>query len=211
MQRAACVCVTKGSETLERDNLIARLADVLRGAAMRTLTVEEIADKLDAIAMALRKPEQLDVPGTSADAKAQRKSDADNIRLVFDYWRTKTGHLTARLHQERAQKIRARLRTFTPEQLFRAIDGVMMSGHHTGDNESGEDYTWIESIFRNGSQVEKHLARAGGIELGESLEPENPEADRLRQEIEAAQERGDVEHANELNRQLRLVLLGSGS
>jgi hypothetical protein len=139
-------------------------------------------------------------------------SDADKIQRVFHHWRERTGHKNARLLPERARKIRARLKeNFTVQDLCNAVDGCLLSDYHTGKNEQGERYDWIETILRDGTSVEKHAARVRGNVAVEEEQDTNPRRAALRRAAREAMEAGNVERANELNRELgKLLQAGTG-
>jgi len=132
---------------------------------------------------------------------------AQSIQLVFDYWKAATRHSTARLLPERAAHIRARLKDFTPADLCDAVDGCLLSDFHGGQNDRGEKYDWIENIMRNGSVVEKHMARARAGRGGNgALRDMNSDTIKLRAQLDRAMEVGDVTTANEINRKLAAAL-----
>lgn len=194
---------------MERDDLLAELADLLSAVVKRKLTKREIVERLDRMSHSLQAPEQAQLPGVPASEAPPRSTEADDIQTVFQHWRRVSGHTGARLLPERAQKIRARLRDFTVRDLLQAVDGCMLSGHHMGDNDSGEKYDWIETIMRNGSAVEKHMDRASGTIATTAMvaERNDPRVIELRGAIAQAQETGDVDRGNKLNAELRRVLL----
>lgn len=55
----------------------------------------------------------------------------------------------------RTRKIRARLRSFTPEQIMRAIENLKRSPFHNGKNPQGREYNSPEFLFRNDEQIER--------------------------------------------------------
>jgi hypothetical protein len=100
---------------------------------------------------------------------------SDSVRLVFDAWLSEhvdpAHHAKCKLNGKRKALIKARLRErYTPDQLIAAIRGVKNSRWHMGENDEGRRYTGLETILRDGAQVEKF----------ESLPPSSPSAARKR-------------------------------
>jgi len=88
----------------------------------------------------------------------QGTSSADNIRAVFDHYRTH--HPKAHLKPQPASKewrcIKARLdEGYDVERLKAAIDGCHRTPHNLGQNDRGTPYLGLELIMRNGSNVER--------------------------------------------------------
>lgn len=87
----------------------------------------------------------------------------DSVRLVFDAWLSEhvdpAQHAKCKLNDKRRAVIKARLRErYTVDQLVAAIRGVKNSGWHMGENPEGRKYTGLETILRDGAQVEKFEA-----------------------------------------------------
>jgi uncharacterized phage protein (TIGR02220 family) len=84
-----------------------------------------------------------------------RKTDANDVVAVFDYWREKTGHTNARLCDKRRRLIAARLREgYSVDDLRQAVDGNQASAFHQGQNEHGRVFDAIELIFRSAEKVD---------------------------------------------------------
>jgi len=84
----------------------------------------------------------------------------DRPRLIMDYYNQVFTGLWARplrLTRERRAKIKARLRTFSADELMTAINNIRQSAFHCGENDKGRVYATPEFIFRNDSQVDKWL------------------------------------------------------
>ena len=62
-----------------------------------------------------------------------------------------------RLTKEREQKIKARLKSFTLEELKIAITNLRQSTFHCGINDKERVYGTPEYLFKNDSQVDKWL------------------------------------------------------
>lgn len=84
----------------------------------------------------------------------------DRLRQIMDYYNQVFTGLWARplrLTRERRAKIKARLRTFSADELMTAISNIRQSAFHCGENDKGRVYATPEFIFRNDSQVDKWL------------------------------------------------------
>lgn len=104
-------------------------------------------------------------PSTSGPDKpdpvpAGSSTRALDVRRVFDAWLEE--HIdpgrraTAKLNAKRRRTIEARLREGYPaDRLIAGIRGVKHSRWHMGDNPDGRKYTGLETILRDGAQVEK--------------------------------------------------------
>ena len=191
---------------MERTELVVRLAALIQGVAGEKLTDVEVAESLGKLVVDIRADTQMQLVGVPVPEAQAPKSDAQSVMEVFSYWKSMTGHTTARMLPERAQKIRARLRHFTVVDLKQAVDGVMLSAHHMGDNASGEQYNWIETIFKTNSTVEQHMARARSSISAPTKQERSPRAAELKAEIEDAKRHGDVARTNRLNTELRDLL-----
>lgn len=88
------------------------------------------------------------------------KSSTDNnsdVREVFDHWKEVSGHTRARFLDERKRKIRARLRTYSVDELKAAITNACNEPFYQGQNDRGTRYDWIETLLKNDAVVERHL------------------------------------------------------
>lgn len=93
---------------------------------------------------------------------------AKQVRDVFEYWRTTSGHERATLTPDRRQKIKARLKRFSVDDLKRAIDGACSNPFHLGDNPQGQRYDFPETIFKSDGATEKHMLYEPGAGNGSS-------------------------------------------
>lgn len=86
------------------------------------------------------------------------------VQAIFDYWvetvRTSSKGLKPRLDSKRENRIVQALKLYTPEELKLAIDGVLKSDFHMGNNNRGKKYDDIELILRNAENIEKFAALA---------------------------------------------------
>jgi hypothetical protein len=91
----------------------------------------------------------------------QPKSSRERaIKAVFDVWVAEhvgqhRRHL-AKLNKKRRSLIEARLREgYSAEQLIAAIRNAKNSPFHMGENKTGQKYVGLQTILRDGEQVEK--------------------------------------------------------
>ncbi len=105
--------------------------------------------------------EERDTSGSRPTASPS-KVDSDDVRRVFEHWRTKLGHERAVLDDKRRRKIIAALKSHGLETALRAIDGCAASDFHMGRDErsGGKRYDDLELILRNASKIESFAALA---------------------------------------------------
>jgi uncharacterized phage protein (TIGR02220 family) len=69
----------------------------------------------------------------------------------------------SKLTPKRKAKIEARLKEgYSVADLKAAIDGCKRSAWHMGENDRGQPYNGVQTIFRDGETVEGHIERAAG-------------------------------------------------
>lgn len=79
----------------------------------------------------------------------------DKAKEVFEYWQNTLNHKKAKYSQDKARKIKARIKEgFTVEECKEAIDGCAKSPFHNGQNNDKKKYHSIDLIFRNASKLE---------------------------------------------------------
>lgn len=92
---------------------------------------------------------------------ATRKSTTAAVELIFKYWQTIMEKPLAKLTPGRKAKIEARLKTYSVDDLLKAIIGCKSSGFHMGQNDSNTLYNSLELICRNDEKVEFFMEKAG--------------------------------------------------
>ena len=127
-------------------------------------------------------PRQVGFAATAAGPEGAKAG----VEAAFAYWQSRLEHPTAKLTQDRRQKLLARFREgFTLAQIKQAIDGCAASAFYRGENERGTVYDDLTLICRSGSKVEQfiELARTnhGGWRrrdprVGSMVNPAPPEA-----------------------------------
>lgn len=87
----------------------------------------------------------------------------DNVEFVFDYWvknvRTKA-RVKPVLSDERRRKIKKALDSHGLDVCLMAIDGVLKSEFHMGQNSRGKQYNDISLILRDAQHIEKFAEMA---------------------------------------------------
>jgi hypothetical protein len=97
-----------------------------------------------------------DVPGDGI--QRQVNGEQRTVIEIFDYWRRRCAHPTAKPTRERREKVAARLRDgYTVEQIRTGIDGAARGAFV---NDSGKRFDDLELICRTGSKLESFIDRA---------------------------------------------------
>jgi len=87
--------------------------------------------------------------------KEHGNANADeDVNSVFDYWVNTMNSPNSKLTADRKAKIKARLKTFSVDDICKAIDGCKRSEFHMGKNDRNTAYNSIEFICRNDSKIE---------------------------------------------------------
>lgn len=90
---------------------------------------------------------------------ARSDPDPDQVVGLFEYWRGRCSKPRAKLTDERRAKLLARLREgYSVEEIRIGVDGAATNPPE--DRDSGVVYDDLVSICRNGSQLERYIARA---------------------------------------------------
>lgn len=142
----------EGLDDVESDNLAA-----LQWAMVTAYEGPSHGAKKAPVTTDNRVPSTEDREPKTETASSDKSDGGAAVEQVFWYWLKTTGRDPNRtkLTSGRRAKIVARLRTFTTEQLKQAIDGLMLSEHHT----SKPEWTDLVSCFGNDEKVENHIAR----------------------------------------------------
>lgn len=89
-------------------------------------------------------------------------SQEDAVGMVFEAWKTATGHPRAKLDAKRRRVIQRALKDFAPEELAEACVGVSKSPFHQGQNERGVVYDGLELVLRDAEHIERFIGIARG-------------------------------------------------
>lgn len=128
----------------------------------------------------------------------------ETVQRVFDHWRSATQHHRARLDPKRAKLIRDRLKSYSVEDLCRAIDGYARSPFHRGENEHRARYDGIDLALRDAAHVEK------GWDLAAQHTPKSPPAPPRRPVAPPTAPQGERATAEQV-RALRASLMAAAS
>ena len=92
------------------------------------------------------------------DRDAERLNDPQRAEIldVFDYWREKCRHPNARFDGARFDLIKARLRTFTVDELKQAIDGAAVDAYVDA---KGKRHDRLGLVFESAERVEDFCNR----------------------------------------------------
>jgi uncharacterized phage protein (TIGR02220 family) len=132
-----------------------KLADILEiQSPQRALEVAEESCEICGI------PTKPTVTGLQVNLAELLEKDVKAQALeVFEYWRVQSGKLKSKPTKARQSKIMARLREgYSVADLKQAVDGLVSSPWHRGENEDGRIFLDLELITRAGPRVEKFMA-----------------------------------------------------
>lgn len=76
---------------------------------------------------------------------------------IFDYWRTTLKHPRAVLDNKRRAKLKQALKTYSSDDLKKAIRGCSLSPYHMGDNDRSTKYDSITLILRDAEHIERFM------------------------------------------------------
>lgn len=103
-------------------------------------------------------PAEPEPPNLDVESGEQRKRPG---WIVFEHWQERIPNAKRKsLTNDRKQKIAARLKSFSAEQLCRAIDAVSVDAFSLGVNDRKTPYTDFVTIFKNDSKVDYFLDMA---------------------------------------------------
>jgi len=95
---------------------------------------------------------------------------------VFEYWKQTLNHPTAKFTKERQVKVKQRLKTYSLDDICRAIDGCKVSPHNMGLNDRHTVYDDLELICRNDTNLERFIGylEAKPTGAGNGWKPQQP-------------------------------------
>lgn len=138
-----------------------------------------------------------ELDGALGPAGPLNQGHLDDWKRVFAYWQQATGSERARPNAEKRGKVLARLKSYSPEDLMRAVDGCLADPWHVEKRKHGLAY-----ICQSDEKVERFLELAGEAPLMMAREG----ADRSVQAMEAAAmqalEDGDMEAYERLQQEM---------
>jgi hypothetical protein len=129
-------------------------------------------DATFSLVIALKNPELFTDPPTKTSdrARKQTKEQAAKaarisehaIHEVFNYWKQQISPKSrAVLDHHRRQRIGWAIHDYGIEACKQAIDGILKSAWHMGQNPGNKKYNDIDVIFRDCDKVEKFIELAG--------------------------------------------------
>ena len=179
-------------------DLEAAAARLENGAAW----LRRLARKPETVALAVADDEQQPTPTLQASLA--------EVREVFEHWQVVTRRPKATLTDARKNKIRARLKETSATALKFICTWAASDAFFQGENDRGERYDTIETLFRSAEKVEKYLERAGYQAPVEANDHEAAEAiatakalDDLKRRADRALADQDFDTYNALNEELR--------
>ena len=111
------------------------------------------------------------IPHTTYHIPENKKplSASADVVAVFDHWRVRMNHSSAKLDEKRRKLIQKALKlSYTTDDLIAAIDGCAKSTWHMGQNDRQTIYDGLDLILRDASKIDSFIklnnqpAQAGG-------------------------------------------------
>lgn len=94
----------------------------------------------------------------STDAPNKKPAAAPvDVAKVFDHWREVWGKRKAQLDAKRLRVIKLALKSYSVEDLCKAVAGYRNSPHHRGENERRTPFDDIELFLRDSKHIEAGL------------------------------------------------------
>lgn len=136
------------------------MGEVVDGVLRGSLSFEAAAGRLRAGAQWCEGQAKGEA-ATPPEDSAKLGPTMDEVRAVFDFWRTATKRPRAELPQSRVRIIRAALKTFSAAQLNHITLWATRDDHYSGANDRGKRYDTPETMFRSVARIEDLLERSG--------------------------------------------------
>jgi hypothetical protein len=93
--------------------------------------------------------------------------------VVFEAWKSSTGHAQARLGVKRKKLIEKALKMYSVEDLCDAVDGWRFSSHHRGENDSATVYNDLGLVLRNEENIERFIDYKRGASKTRTTVPDS--------------------------------------
>jgi hypothetical protein len=95
---------------------------------------------------------------TNKDIKTPAPQAAQEVKDVFDFWKTTLNHPRSNLDDKRKALIKKTLKSgYSVDDLKSAINGCSNTPHNMGDNDRGQRYDSIELILRDSGQIDRFM------------------------------------------------------
>lgn len=132
------------------------------------LEIHHVTSELKVVAQSASTPLATCSSETEAETETDKRPNGHSsalptdVHAVFDHWRQIHNHPQSALGEKRVKVIRVALRSYSAEQLCKAIEGYKKSPHHMGQNDRKTVYDDIELFLRD----EKHID--AGLKLADA-------------------------------------------
>jgi hypothetical protein len=93
------------------------------------------------------------------DMSVSPKHD-ESVKEVFQHWQTVMSSPRSKLGDDRKKQIAKALKTYSVEELKKAITGCSMTPFNMGDNDQKTKYNGLDLILRNSEKIDKFISHA---------------------------------------------------
>jgi hypothetical protein len=93
------------------------------------------------------------------DMSVSPKHD-ESVKEVFQHWQTVMNSPRSKLGDDRKKQIAKALKTYSVEELKKAITGCSMTPFNMGDNDQKTKYNGLDLILRNSEKIDKFISHA---------------------------------------------------
>lgn len=142
-----------------------------------------------------------------SDKRGRRRGSstlAADAAEVFAHYCATMKRPRLRFTPDRQRRIKSILRQgYSVDECRLACEGILLSPHHTGDNEHGAEYLEISNVFKSGEHVERFARLASGDTLSPSGVASGKEQQQTNQ-IERLVEQRDARQMGTPNRRRRV-------
>lgn len=91
--------------------------------------------------------------------KLSSQPSLEQVKEVFEYWKTTLSHKSAKMDKKRVEKIRSALTLGYPLPILKnAIEGCLHSKYHMGENPDGKKYDSLGLILRDADHIDRFLS-----------------------------------------------------
>jgi hypothetical protein len=103
--------------------------------------------------------DQPSLPSIAEPEEPKTKDEPTDVERVFEYWRERLMP-KAKLDDKRHTIIARALKTYTVEELCKAVDGTLLDPHRMGQNDRGRKYVDCDLVFRNAEKIDPMIVLA---------------------------------------------------
>lgn len=93
------------------------------------------------------------------DMSVSAKHDG-SVNEIFAYWQSAMNSPRSKLGADKKKKILTALKTYSVEEIKKAILGCAMTPFNMGDNDQQTKYNGLELILRNSEKIDKFISHA---------------------------------------------------